>query len=681
MKNKKIAIISIIIAIIAIIGGITFYILNKQDKNTTLTILEKQWIEDNKNNVIDLSIINNIPVFNYEGKGVLFDFVDSLEKNTGLKFNKLSYNLNEQPSSAYSFKIVDKVEKNDILVYEDNYALLTKNNIKYNNITSIPTMTVGVLASDIGNVGYYLKENPNLTYKTYTDASSLIAAISTNVNGVDSIILPKTIYLKYIVENKNLNISYNITEITKSLVLRLGDTKKLNKIIKKYYTKWEKQNYEESYNNSFSSNYFTFKQIYEQEKVNFESKRYSYAFIENAPFDAMVNNRLVGTNYEIIKGFAKLTNIEISYEEYKNLDELINKFNENKVDFFFDFSSNSKYDMDVYNTVSVYNEQLVVLSSINKDITINSISSLKNYKVLTIKGSIVDEVLKTNGISTKTYNNVNDLLHRKSKSDVLVLDKAVYDIYLYKNFKNYKVDYIFNLNKDYVYTTRSIEANKVFNEYFDFYLSFINDNQYKNNIKYSMFENKITSNRGFIIVLVILLLFISGSFIYMANKLKPKKKKETISKEDKLKYIDMLTSLKNRNYLNESMSKWDSSEIYPQAIIIIDLNNVAYINDNYGHEEGDNIIKEAAGILIKNQYEKTEIMRTNGNEFLIYMVEYDEKQVVSYVRKLNKEFKELNHGFGAALGYSIITDQLKTVDDAINEATLDMKSNKEEVQN
>ena len=143
----------------------------------------------------------------------------------------------------------------------------------------------------------------------------------------------------------------------------------------------------------------------------------------------------------------------------------------------------------------------------------------------------------------------------------------------------------------------------------------------------------------------------------------------------------MLTSLKNRNYLNDSIEKWDDSGIYPQAIIIVDLNNVAYINDNYGHTEGDNVITEAANILIKNQLEKTEIMRTNGNEFLIYLVEYEEKQIVSYIRKLNKEFKELAHGFGAAIGYSMITDGLKTIDDAINEATLDMRTNKEEANN
>ena len=154
-----------------------------------------------------------------------------------------------------------------------------------------------------------------------------------------------------------------------------------------------------------------------------------------------------------------------------------------------------------------------------------------------------------------------------------------------------------------------------------------------------------------------------------------------MKKEDKLRYVDMLTSLKNRNYLNDNIEIWDESEIYPQTIIIVDLNNIAYINDNYGHQEGDNIIKEAANILITDQMENSDIIRTNGNEFLIYLVEYDEKQIVSYIRKLNKDFKELSYGFGAAIGYSMITDAIKTIDDAINEATLDMRNNKEELNN
>jgi len=36
---------------------------------------------------------------------------------------------------------------------------------------------------------------------------------------------------------------------------------------------------------------------------------------------------------------------------------------------------------------------------------------------------------------------------------------------------------------------------------------------------------------------------------------------------------------------------------------MIDLNNIKYINDNYGHEEGDNVIVKSASILVNSQLE------------------------------------------------------------------------------
>ena len=111
---------------------------------------------------------------------------------------------------------------------------------------------------------------------------------------------------------------------------------------------------------------------------------------------------------------------------------------------------------------------------------------------------------------------------------------------------------------------------------------------------------------------------------------------------------------------------------------MIDLNNVKYINDNYGHEEGDQLIIEAAGILVNTQLENSEIIRTDGNEFLIYLVGYSERQVETYTKKLSKELKRLPHEFGAGVGYSMIVDKIKTLDDAINEATLEMIANKED---
>ena len=218
--------------------------------------------------------------------------------------------------------------------------------------------------------------------------------------------------------------------------------------------------------------------------------------------------------------------------------------------------------------------------------------------------------------------------------------------------------------------------------FFNFYLSYINEKVTINNTLYNLTSIKESSN---LLGELIGVSVISGLLIVALLTLKEIKKKtkakfkKKLSKEEKLKYIDMLTSLKNRNYLNDNISIWDESEIYPQAVIVIDLNNIAYINDNYGHAEGDELIKEAANILIKNQLSNSEIIRTNGNEFLIYLVGYDEKQTVSYLKKLNRELKDLSHGFGSASGYSMINDGIKTIDDAINEATIEMRTNKEEM--
>ena len=78
MKNKKILLIVLVIVLLAIVGGFIYYI-NKPDKNTTLTLLEKQWIENNKNKVIDFSITNDVPLYSYNGSGIIFDFLDDFK--------------------------------------------------------------------------------------------------------------------------------------------------------------------------------------------------------------------------------------------------------------------------------------------------------------------------------------------------------------------------------------------------------------------------------------------------------------------------------------------------------------------------------------------------------------------------------------------------------------------------
>lgn len=679
MKKKKLIIIVFLILLSLVGVGTYYFIYNKDDNN--LTSIDKQWIENNKNAIIDISVINNMPVFNYNGEGVLFDFLNDINSSTGLDFNELPYNLGDEVQTGLGLILVDETNKNDVVIYKDNYVILTKANKVYNDLEDINSLNVGVVKSDIENAKYYLKANNSITYKEYNNYDALFTAIKTENNNIDGIILPKLTYFKQIVEDDGLHIAYNISDMYKSLVLRLGEDEKLNNIMSKYLNKWYETSYNESFNSHYTSDYFNFKNVTEQEKTNFKTgKTYTYGFVSYPPYDSVVNKKLVGINYEIINDFAALNNIEISWKEYKTSEQLVKDFNDGKIDFFLDTTSTLEYNVETMISNTKFNDKIVVVSK-NNDNNIKSLSSLKRENVATIKNSKIEESLLLYDIKAKTYDNISRMLKDKKDTDIIVIDYLTYDVYKNSYLKDYSIDYSYDLYNNYKFVNNNMEENKVFNDYFMFYLDFVDFNYYKSIVDSSTFKENINVKIGPYLAILALVIIILSVLFYSLNKLKTKEKKVNISKEDKIKYIDALTSLKNRAYLNDSIEKWDESEIYPQSIIVIDLNNVAYINDNYGHQEGDNLIKEAAGILINNQIENTEIMRTNGNEFLIYMVNYDEKQVVTYIRKLNKDFKDLSHGFGAAIGYSMINDPIKTIDDAINEATLDMKNNKQELHN
>ena len=679
MTKKQVIITSITLIVILILGWVFYYFFLNQDEKSTLTIVEKKWIEKNKNNIVDIGIINNIPIFNYDGEGVFFEFIKKIEKDTGLEFNEISYDLGSTETPEYAFKIKEKADDNDISIYEDNYAIVSKNKVVYNDLEDIPAMTIGVTKNNLENINFYLYDNKNIQYKVFDNETSLFNEINSNNSSVQAIVVPKTIYLNYINKNK-LNINYNITDAKLNFVLSLGNEKKLNTIIRKYYKKWYKDEYKEQYNKYFLSNYFNFNNIYEDKVAKFRSKQYDYGFISYAPFSTSVDGKLVGISNEYMSQFASLANIEIKYKEYKSLHDLIKDFNENKIDLFFNTSSQNKFDMDVYNTISAVDENISIVTHENNDIIIKSLSSLKDKEVYVIAGSQAVSHLKGYGIVTREVNNFDNILDKLNEDSIIAIDTKAFDIYRHNKLDKFKIAYSFSLKNNYSYAIRDIKDNEVFSKFFNFYISFVDGKKIENNVTYDMYVPNVKNH-----LLQYLLGFVIGCGVVVAGitvivkKPFKRNRKSIISKENKIKYIDMLTSLKNRNYLNSAIEKWDESEIYPQTIMIIDLNNIAYINDNYGHEEGDNVIKQAANILITTQVENSEIMRTNGNEFLVYMVNYDEKQVITYIRKLTKEFKELSHGFGAAIGYSMIIDGLKTIDDAINEATLDMKSNKEEI--
>ena len=675
MKSKKLVIISLIILLILGSVGV-FYFFNNEDKTTSLSLIDKQWIESNKNDVVDLSIFTGVNVLSDKGEGIVFDFLDDLKNETTLTFNNVAYQISEQPKTDYAFKLVDKQSENQLLLYRDNEIILSKESKVYSNIEEIKSKKIGVLKGSKDRIDKYLPGNTIEEYDTY---DVLLTKIEDGT--VELAIVPKLIYLNLVLSNENISIAYNITDVTNDYVLNLGSNERLNEILTKYFKNWRNNKFEKLYNKYMYSSLISNLGIDEKEKADFKGKSYTYGYSTKLPYDTVIDNKFLGINNNILTKFSDLTEIEIIYKKYNSYEDLKKAFNNNEIDFFFNTYSDDTFEIDNQKNEYNLNEKAVVLT--NKNITINSIETLSGELVLTIKNTAISKELQEKGINVKEFSNLNDIISSSSNSDIIVIDSETYNYYVSNKSLKYKNVYTYQMNSNYGFVISNKPQNEIFTKLFDAYLRLMPANElitngYNELINVKMIPIIIKYISIALAVLISICLII---YLILTIKNSKAKKEKVFTKEDKLRYIDMLTSLKNRNYLNDNLQRWDNSEIYPQAIVIIDLNNIAYINDNYGHEEGDKIIGEAANILIKSQLANTDIMRTNGNEFLIYMVSYDEKQVVSYTKKLSKEFKELSHKFGAAIGYSMIFDGIKTIDDAINEATLDMKSNKEEANN
>ena len=675
--NKKVLFVILGAITLMLAGFGTYYYFASEDKTTTLTKIEREWIQSNKQNLIDLGFSNDIPVLNYIGEGLVFDFFEDLEKNTELEFNRISYSYDDEISNKYSFKMVKSVSNNEIKIYEDNYVLLTTENKRYNSINEIEKLKIGVLESDLTEIKNYFSACSDCTITGYKSISEIIDAIigTESTSSVDAIVAPQLLTLEHALNEKLYN-AYLINDIHVNYVISLGDIDKLNNIIKKYYKKWSTDNFETKFNQYFTDCYFDFSNTDQNSMASFKGKRYIYGYVENAPYDLVINGDLYGTNKAILDKFAEVADIEIVYKKYDNINSLLKAFDNDNIDIFFNNTNKSGYELDGFVSSSAYAGNIVIVSNVGVIENVNSLKSLKGKSVAVLKNTDISKLISENTTKVKEYDNLKDLL--KSKSDLIAIDFNVYNYYAKDELKNYKIEYIHEVD-GYGFTMKSVANNSVFNEYLDFYLKAISQNKEIGFGKDQIISK--TKQKSFIkdtfLISGLVLVFVA-SIIFTSQVNKAKKPSISFKKSDKIKYMDMLTSLKNRSYLNDNIDKWEESQVYPQAIIIIDLNNIAYINDNYGHNAGDEEIKEAANVLIKNQVINSDIVRTNGNEFLIYLVGYKDRQIELYIKKLNKELKELTHGFGAAIGYSMITDDIKTIDDAINEATIAMRKIKEE---
>lgn len=669
-RNNKVIVLAVVGIIFVVLLGI--FVLNYSKDDYSFSILEKKWINDNTSNIIDVSIYNNVPIYGKNGKGVAFDMLANFTDSYGINFNKISYSIGSSSNlKDIAFKILDSgtnIGNNDILLYEDSYVLVSNKEDVIDRITDIKDISLAVLSSDLTIVSNNLSEAENVSYLPKKDINEIKAAFENEE--VSYALIPYNLYIDFILEN-DFNILFRLSDISKKYVLTINNNTFLS-IFKKYYLRFNKDKKELSYKENFLDEFFLDKGISEVDRMGYNASSYNVGYITYMPFTNIENNDFVGTLSNYLSGFEDLFDIDFKLIYYNNIAELKKDLSAGEIDLAFANFNNNGLNIDTIHTKSLFKEEYVVLSK--STFVVNSIKSLKNMEVITVKDSYINDILISNGITHKAYDDTDELLRNVTSGSTIVIDKDTYNYYKIRKFSDYNELYTGILPYEYSFLIRDVNKNAIFAEMFNYYVSTID----YNTVRYAYNTNgdnyNIKSLAYFIASVVALLLIV----LIIVIVRKKKNKENILRNNDKLKYIDAMTSLKNRAYLNCKIKEWDDNVVYPQGFVVVDLNNIKTINDNHGHEQGDIVIKKAASILIVNQEPNTDIIRTDGNEFLIYMVGYQEKDVIAYARKIYKELKELPYGYGATIGYSMIMDDIKTVDDAINEALIDMRNKKEQ---
>lgn len=147
--------------------------------------------------------------------------------------------------------------------------------------------------------------------------------------------------------------------------------------------------------------------------------------------------------------------------------------------------------------------------------------------------------------------------------------------------------------------------------------------------------------------------------------------------ENYLEYLgkhDVLTKLYNRTFYTEEINRLERSLQRPISCIFIDLNGLKEINDNYGHDAGDEQLRRIGNVLsqlIQNtQYSAS---RIGGDEFVVLLPNADEASLQNSLKSLhelmhiNNQYHSL-HPISLSIGYAStlpnerIEDLLKRAD-------------------
>lgn len=125
-------------------------------------------------------------------------------------------------------------------------------------------------------------------------------------------------------------------------------------------------------------------------------------------------------------------------------------------------------------------------------------------------------------------------------------------------------------------------------------------------------------------------------------RLKNKQLEELLSKVEYMATTDALTGLFNRRRFHDVLSKdFERTKRYatPFSLLMLDIDHFKRINDEFGHQAGDTVLKEIAKVLVKNLREIDTASRYGGEEFMVILSNTEKKDAMYVAERMRISFE------------------------------------------
>jgi len=122
---------------------------------------------------------------------------------------------------------------------------------------------------------------------------------------------------------------------------------------------------------------------------------------------------------------------------------------------------------------------------------------------------------------------------------------------------------------------------------------------------------------------------------------------ERKSSEDRIHYLsfhDKLTGLYNRAYFEEELKRLDTPRQLPISVILGDVNGLKLINDVFGHEEGDRLLRKIALILRESCRKEDIVARLGGDEFGVFLPRTSAEAAGEIIQRIKQLCSQKNIG-------------------------------------